>query len=318
MKLITFDDIQKLNISPRTCFDWVSEMIAQKNTCNLPPKISLHPAEDAFCNFMPCIIAPPHSGRRGGIKIVSRYPNRQPSLDSRLILMDMENGDFLALMDANWITAMRTGAVAAHSIRLLAKENFEKSVLIGLGNTARAALLVLASVFPQREFFITLLRYKGQETLFAERFKAYPNLHFTCADTPSSVVKGAEVVLSCATYFANDICENNCFDAGVLVVPVHTRGFTNCDLFFDKVYADDTGQVSQFKNFDRFRRFAEISDVVCGAAKGRENDAERIIVYNIGLAIHDVYFAHKIYQAMQGRPGLTDISLHKPTEKFWV
>lgn len=318
MKLITFDNIQKLGIPPKTCFDWVSEMIQQKKAAVLPPKISLHPAEDTFCNFMPCIIAPPQSGRYGGIKIVSRYPDRQPSLDSQLVLMDMENGKFLALMDANWITAMRTGAVAVHSIRLLAKKDFQNIALIGLGNTARAILLVLAEVFPQREFFIKLLKYKGQEILLAERFKAYSSLHFTYVDMPEAAVSGSEVVLSCATYLANDLCADNCFDEGVLVVPVHTRGFTNCDLFFDKVYADDTGHVSHFKNFNRFRHFAEISDVVCGAEKGRENDAERILVYNIGLAIHDVYFAHKIYQMMQGTPGLTDIAMHEPTEKFWV
>ena len=27
------------------------------------------------------------------------------------------------------------------------------------------------------------------------------------------------------------------------VIPVHTRGFQNCDLFFDKVFADDTDHV---------------------------------------------------------------------------
>lgn len=231
---------------------------------------------------------------------MSRYPHRQPSLDSRLILMDAEDGRFLALMDANWITAMRTGAVAAHSIRLLAKKDFQKIALIGLGNTARAALLVLADHYPQREFFITLLRYKGQEALLTERFKAFPNLHFICADTPAAAIKGAEVVLSCATCLADDLCADACFDEGVLVVPVHTRGFTNCDLFFDKVYADDREHVRHFKNFDRFRQFAEVSDVVCGVAKGRESDAERILGYNIGVAIHDVYFAHKNLPANTG------------------
>ena len=56
MKLITFEDIQKLNIDPMLCFEWVSEMIKNKKSSNLPAKISLHPFEGAFCNIMPCII----------------------------------------------------------------------------------------------------------------------------------------------------------------------------------------------------------------------------------------------------------------------
>lgn len=232
--------------------------------------------------------------------------------------MDMDNGDFLSLMDANWITAMRTGAVAAHSVQLLAKKDFREIAFIGLGNTARATLLVLADIFPKRDFSIKLLRYKGQELLFTERFKAYPNLHFTCVDTPALAVKGSDVIISCATYFADDLCDDRCFDEGVLVVPVHTRGFANCDLFFDKVYADDTGHISHFKNFSRFRSFAEVSDVVSGMVKGRESDTDRILVYNIGLAIHDIYFANRIYRMLKEDPNLTEIEIHKPVEKYWI
>ena len=60
------------------------------------------------------------------------------------------------------------------------------------------------------------------------------------------------MVVSCATYFENDIAENGWFKKGVLVIPVHTRGFMNCDLFFDKVFADDTGHVDHFTNFTKF------------------------------------------------------------------
>lgn len=254
----------------------------------------------------------------GGAKVVTRYPERKPSLDSKLLLLDAESGEFLALMDANWITAMRTGAVAAHSIMLFAKENYSVLGMLGLGNTARAALLVLTSMMPEREFKIKLLKYKGQETLFMERFAKYPNLHFTCVDNADTLVKGTDVVISAATYLPQDICEDACFEPGVLVVPIHTLGFTNCDLFFDKVFADDLGHVCHFKNFDKFKYFAEVSDVVSGKSVGRESDEERILAYNIGISMHDINFASHIYQLLRDDPNLTDIDLHDPAEKFWI
>lgn len=146
MKIISFDDVRNLNIAPRTCYQWVSEMIADKKNALLPAKISMKPAEGIFCNVMPCILS-----TSGGVKVVTRYPQRKPSLDSKLLLFNVENGEFLALMDANWIAAMRTGAVAAHSILLLAKKSFSEIGILGLGNTARAALLVLAEMIPERE-----------------------------------------------------------------------------------------------------------------------------------------------------------------------
>lgn len=321
MKLITFKDIQELNIRPCQCFDWAEQMIRNKKNTILPPKISMKPFDGTFCNVMPSIISQTGNLSWGGVKIVTRYPNRVPSLESRILLMDAASGEFLALMDGTWITTMRTGAVAAHSILLLAKENFSTIGIMGLGNVVRATLLILEDKLPDRELHIKLLKYKGQEVDLAERFCANKNYHFTFVDTPEEMVKGSDVVLSGATYLPNDVCEDKFFDEGVLVQPIHTLGFTNCDLFFDKVFADDVGHVKNFKNFDKFKRLAEVSDVVNGVKPGRENDSERILAYNIGVSIHDIYFAASIYQLFKETGKLEqmqEVDMKEPTEKFWI
>lgn len=89
------------------------------------------------------------------------------------------------------------------------------------------------------------------------------------------------------------------FKQGVLVIPVHTRGFQNCDLFFDKVFGDDEGHIKDFKFFSRFKYFGELGDVISGNNKGRINDQERIISYNIGLGIHDAFFGYHIYNLIK-------------------
>lgn len=320
MKIVSFDDVNLLNISPMKCYEWVDEMIKNKSECLLPSKTHMNMPGNVFCNVMPCLV---HSkiGTVGGVKVVTRYPQRIPSLDSKIILFNADSGEFLALMDGNWITAMRTGAVAAHSIIQLAKRNWSTVAMIGLGNVARSSLLVLAAV-ADRPIYVKLLRYKDQAELFVERFKEYSNLKFHIVDSVEECIRGSEVIISCATYFDNDIASDNWFDEGVLVVPVHTRGFTNCDLFFDKVFADDTGHVDHFKNFSRFQYYAEISDVVNGKSVGRENDNERILAYNIGVSIHDINYAAHIYQMFKQSTekfeNLVNAELHDPTDKFWV
>lgn len=312
MKLITFDTIAGAGITPARCFEWTSQMIAHKNDTILPPKISMKAFDGMFCNVMPSVV-----GDSGGVKVVTRYPERVPSLDSFLVLFDVNTGENLALMDANWITAMRTGAVAAHSIIHLAKSGFSTIGIVGLGNTARAALLVLASVLPDRQLHIKLLRYKDQAEDFMARFASFSNLRFTVVDAPEALAKGSDVIISAATYMPENLCPDDCYDEGVLVVPIHTLGFTNCDLFFDKVFADDYGHVKHFRYFDSFRSFAEVCDVVNGKAKGRESDKERILAYNIGLSIHDISYAARIYQLLKDTD-LPEISLAAPTDKFWI
>lgn len=45
-------------------------------------------------------------------------------------------------------------------------------------------------------------------------------------------------------------------------------------------------------------QFAEIGDVLSGKNEGRSFDNERILSYNIGLGLHDVLYAAKIYNLL--------------------
>ncbi len=321
MKVISFKNIADMNISPLMSYEWAEYMIKNKSNAILPPKISLKPFDGVFCNVMPSMVYLDNGCNTEGVKVVTRYPDRVPSLESRILLLNADSGEFLALMDGTWITAMRTGAVAAHSIINFAKKDYRTIGMMGLGNVARSTMLILLAKDPDRELDIKLLKYKGQELDFAKRFEAYKNLHFSFVDTTEEMVKDSDIVIEGATYLPNDVCKDEFFKEGVLVLPIHTLGFTNCDLFFDKVFADDTGHVHHFKNFDKFRNFAEVSEVVNGLKPGRENDKERILAYNIGISIHDIYFASKIYNLMAEKgvlDTLPDIEMDDPTEKFWI
>lgn len=106
--------------------------------------------------------------------------------------------------------------------------------MMGLGNAGRATMLMLAEAVKDRKLNVRILKRKGQEYSFMDRFTEYGNLSFECFNSYDDLVEGAEVVVSAVTYLADDICDDALFSEGVLVVPVHTRGFTNCDLFFDK------------------------------------------------------------------------------------
>ena len=85
---------------------------------------------------------------------------------------------------------------------------------------------------------------------------------------------------------------------------------------YDGVFADDTGHVCGFKYFNEFRKFAELSDVLTGKVEGRTNDEERILSYNIGLGLHDLIYADKIFDMLQGK--VQDFELNRETQKFWI
>lgn len=313
MKIITHDDIMNLNITAQEAFDWAEYVIRNKDKAILPPKISIKPddMEGVFCNVMPCYL-----GEFGGVKMVTRYPDREPALDSQLMLLDTATGKTQALIDANFITALRTGAVCVHSLLEFAVKDFSVIGMMGLGNVMRATMMILLDKVRDRKLTIKLLKFSNEHELFAQRFGGYDNVEFVFCDTAQELVKDSDVVISAVTYAGQNVCDDEYFKPGVVVIPVHTLGFTNCDLFFDKVYADDYGHVKHFRYFDKFKKFAEVSDVVNGRVKGRESDDERILVYNIGIALHDIYYAGKIFEKMG--EGAKEVEFLPPTDRFWL
>ncbi len=293
MKLVTSKEIADLLISPAESVDWAKEAFLIKDNCILPPKISIHPRGNDFFNTMPCLL--PEKHHLFGCKVVSRVKGTHPSLKSDMMVFDTLTGGMIALVNCDWITARRTGAVAAIAINTLRKTDAQIYSFIGLGVIARNVLDCLIATNLKSKMEIRLMRYKDHAEKIIDEYSHYPNVSFTVVDTVEEFARNADVIISCITDAEGLIVEDvNLFKPGVLVVPVHTRGFQNCDTIFDKVIADDHGHVCGFKYFSQFRYFAELSDVLKGKKHGRENDTERILAYNIGLGLHDIFFASKI------------------------
>lgn len=314
MKIISHDLIQSIGIPPLEAYHWVETMLAQKHEAVLPPKISMHQENHVFYNVMPCILP---GKDRMGVKVITRHPEKVhgPSLTSQIFLYELSSGNLLAVLDGSYITAMRTGAVTAHSIRLLANPACRSIGLIGLGITAAATMDVFCKVEKDREMTVNLLWYKNQAESFRDRYAHHRNLRFVFHDTPESVIRSSEIIVSCVTYAEGNFARDEDYQPGCLVLPVHSMGFQNCDLCFDKVFVDDIGHVKGFRYFDRFKNLTEISAIVRGEATGRDHWQQRILVYNIGLAIHDIYFADKI---LTGLPNIPDLNFQGPAEKMWL
>lgn len=298
MRYITSEEIINLDITPSTCVEWVRKAFIMKSGCQLPAKMSVHPTGNDFFTTMPCLL--PKDYNRFGAKVVSRIVGRVPALKSDMMLFDSNSGELLAIVNCDWITAMRTGAVAALAIKTFRNSQAKEYAFIGLGSTARATLTCLLESCKGEHLNIKLFRYKDQAEKIIEEYKHYDNASFTVVDTTQELVTNADVVVSCITDANGLIVEDEeLFKPGVLVVPVHTRGFQNCDTTFDKVFADDTDHVKGFKYFSEFKEFHQIEEVLKGDVVGRANDTERIVSYNIGLGLHDVLYASRIYEMLK-------------------
>ena len=317
VRIIRHKDIVDAHISPKQCLDWVEESFKMKYDAILPPKNSIHPREGDFFNTMPCLL--PERFGRFSMKEVHRINGQNPALGSDILLYDSTLGNLLAIIDGDWITTMRTGAVAALAARTLKRNGVNDYSFIGLGNTARATALCILEDNKDKQVLFRLLKYKDQADLFIERFKEYDNLKVEVFDDINALVKESSVLISCITYAGELLCPHDeLFGPGMLLIPVHTRGFQNCDLFFDKVFGDDTGHVQGFKYFSQFKKYDELSQVLLGNNPGRESDSERIISYNIGIGIHDAVYSSHIYDIVTANGNAQYFLQDKETSKIWL
>lgn len=320
MKIVTNQTIRSLQISPRECVKWIHESFSLKEQSQLPAKISVHPEDVDFFTTMPCLLPENNEGRRYfGVKEVHRIEGAVPSLGSDILLYDAKTGQLLALLDADWITAMRTGAVAAVSAKVLRRSDASVYGFVGLGNTARATMLCILESEPERHFHVQLLRYKDQAESFIDRFKDYTNVTFQIVDDINAMAGSVDVFVSCITSAKGLLVENvDSFRQGITVIPVHMRGLQNCDTVFDRVFGDDTDHIRGFRYFPQYHDYNEIGEVLAGRDPGRQSQDQRIIDYNYGLGLHDVVFASKLYELLADRPECQEVEMEKETGKFWV
>lgn len=317
VSVIQQEQIEQLHISPAECIEWVKQGFLMKDDIQMPAKLSVHPQGEDFITSMPCLLSENEGKKYFGLKLVSRIENHIPALQSDITLYDAKTGELLAIMDGNWITAMRTGAVAALAARTFQKQGTNTYSMLGLGNIARAVALCLIADNSDREITIKLLRYKDQAEQFIDRFKASNNVTFEIIDDKDAFVSEADVLISCVTV-AKELLfpDDSLFKKGVTVIPVHMRGFQNCDLFFDKVYGDETSQIKNFKYFDKFRQYDELHHVLQGKNPGRTSNDERILCYNYGIALHDIVFASRIFEKTKSTQ--IGFDYKKESNKVWV
>jgi ornithine cyclodeaminase/alanine dehydrogenase-like protein (mu-crystallin family) len=267
-----------------------------------PPKPGVHPA-NSFIHAMPGYLP---RKRAAGLKWVSSFSGNTglglPPVMGLFILNDVQTGQPLAVMDCRWITAMRTGAVSAVAARYLAAKNSTLVGIIGAGIQGRYNLLALAAALPSLESVRVFDINHRTADGFVAALAGELQMQIEIGKSPQEVIEGADIIVTATGRLDQPIFKEKWISPGALVLPVHHRGWENRTLHkVDKFITDDWQQLKlaheKVGGFDGPlpERHTELGEIITGQKPGRENDLERIIDFNYGLAIEDVAMASEIY-----------------------
>lgn len=317
MKLVTHEMIKNLHIPARDCYEWIDYAMRNRDIFINPHKTRIPLNGTNYFNVMPCVIP---SENRMGIKVVTRNDKRREqgmlNLDSKVMLYSYDTCELLAVMDANFITTMRTAAVAVHSMLNIAQD-FSTIAMIGLGNIGTSIGDILFELISDKDVHVKVMKYKDQAERFVKRYSEYKNITFTICDNCLDLMKDSDVVISSVTFAENDFAPSAAYKKGCTVIPVHMRGFMDCDLHFDHIITSDLESIQGFKYYDSFKKLSLLDDVIYNQSMVRDTPQDRVIVYNLGLALHDILYASKIYELLGDNGSDTDVKID-PKEYLYV
>jgi len=284
-----------------------------------PHRIVIEP-KDGWMAVMPAFTQQPPCL---AVKMVSVFPKNRgkglPPTVAITALIDASNGLPLALMDASYLTALRTGAASAIATKHLAPSRSEVVAVIGSGVQARFQLLGVVEVVEPVQVFV-YSRTKANAVKFAEEMSAKIDADFHVVDSAKEAVEKAHVVIT-ATTSKTPVLSGKWLGEGVHINSIGAPSPSERELD-DEVVVKASKIVVELREaalsetgdliipikkgiISEDRIYAELGDLVTGRKPGRTRDDEITLYKSVGLAVEDLAVAKLAYEkALAAKAGI--------------
>ncbi len=272
----------------------------------------------------------PFSGYLAGeeyafVKTFSYFPNNpdkysRPTTSSMVLLLDAETGLPACVMEASWVTGLKTAASTAVTTAYLARPESEIVTIFGAGTLGRLHLLAAAERFKLKQAFFVDILPEVAEKCAAE---LESELGFPVSAVPlkerDKAVRISDVIFTVTT--GNQaLFEHSWLKPGTFVARLGSYQEVALDVITnaDKVVVDNWHYVSpripeliklaQEGRFSREQVYAIWPDIVAGVIPGRETPDEVIIYIALGIwgeyaaILPEVYRRAKVLGLGKGLP----------------
>lgn len=231
-------------------------------------------------------------------------------------LYEVATGDLLAIIEAEYMSQMRTGAASGVATKYLARRNARIAAIIGSGYQAETQLAAIASV-GKLESVRVFGRDPERRAKFAARMAKYLGLAVQAVESASQAVRGADILCT-ATTSSQPVVSGADFAPGLHVNAIGANHANKRELDDEGVtrpgliVVDSIEQSRQeagdlILNFrgdeSRWSAVKELSDLIAGKSSGRTDDSEITLFKSNGIASWDLASAMKVY-ALARQKGL--------------
>ena len=265
---------------------------------------------------MPAYIGGAEGGGSLALKVVTVYHDNPakyglPTTIGTLLLNDPRTGALVAIMDAGFLTAMRTGAVSGVATKYLAREDARSVGVFGAGVQARTQLIAICDVRPVERALVCDPEQEAREKYAADMSERL-SISVEATDDPRACAENDVIVTASSS--GTPVFEGAWLAPGTHIngIGSHTPGTRELDtetIRRAKVVPDlapacleEAGDLMipiQEGAISEDHIHASLGEVVAGIKPGRESAEEITLFKSVGLAVQDAATAARVYELAQ-------------------
>jgi len=264
----------------------------------MPPKIFFHRHGPRFYSSM--VSASPDLGY-AGCKWQSGDPDNPgrnlPYIQGLYILTEDATGQMRAIMDAEWITGNRTAAASGLVVKHLARAGAATLGILGCGLQGRKHLEAIHAVRPDIEHCVCYDLRPDRQQRFIEEMAAKFGHKIDGAGDAEEAARASDVLITGGPIMdkREPVIEPGWIRPGALVVTIDYDSYVTDAAIdaMDLILTDDRGQIEDARrNEGKFpgvtRIDATVADLVAHRTGRRTSDDQRILAFNLGIALEDL------------------------------
>ncbi len=226
------------------------------------------------------------------------------SINSLVTLLDSRSGLPLAVIDGNWVTAVRTAGLSAVAAKRLARPDASVAAFIGCGVQARSHLQALVELVPIRHV-CAFARSSANREAFCGFSESLGLTAMNCTSAKMAM-SDADIVVTSVTLSPQLVpfLDAHWLKPGVFVTMTDLAApwLAESLSVFDRIYVDDRDQEASMSkplvNPEQVQ--GDLSDLVTGKVMERETAHERTAFVFRGLALGDLAVTGLAYQRALG------------------
>jgi alanine dehydrogenase len=269
----------------------------------LHPRRRLHVPGGSYLHYMAA------ADSRNGYMGLKIYTSSRTGLRFLVPLFHAVTGDLLALVEADYLGQMRTGAASGVATRLLSRKDSLDVGLIGTGLQAHTQLQAVALVRRIGRVRVYGRNLEKREA-FAKEAAAQVKIPVETAKSAEEAVRDADIIIT-ATNSSDPVLEGSWLRPGVHINAIGANFPQKRELDSEAVsraslIAVDSREQSKMEagdliqafgeNSDKWNSVVELGQIASGKAPGRVRPEDITLFKSNGIATEDVATAARVYE----------------------